>query len=284
MDTCRIDKCDRHPVSGENVCSSHYFRLSTESAEYFKKIEEKTWVYIPKTQCFVLRLDGKGFSKVVKRFDVKWPFDPRLSDIMVRVTTDLAKYYSVDYAYTMSDEITLVFKSTRCKDIRTFKYISEVAGLCSSLFYKYFIDEFDVAKDLIPPYFDCRYIPILVSDIPKMLKWRQWEEVKNSCANVAFSHFRGKQEILSNMSSPQMNKKLITLKGLEKSWDFYPDIYKYGALIHKEEKVVSKEPLVKTIKGVKKIFERKATRNVWVSSSILFKDKPDEYILKILNK
>lgn len=55
----------------------------------------------------IVRLDGHKFSNLTRNFTK--PFDKRFSDAMDSVTQKLFKRYQVKFAYTQSDEITLVF-------------------------------------------------------------------------------------------------------------------------------------------------------------------------------
>jgi len=267
---CRVEKCERQCLKGCEECDKHYFLGVSEVSEYFKTLEHKcrSQTVVEKDAVFALRLDGKGFSKVVKNLKVEWPFDKRLSQVMVSTTLRLAKHFSADLGFTMSDEITLVFWKPRNKEKRVFKYLSEVAGLCSAVFYQEFTKSYGNTKVVVPPYFDCRFFQLKKDEVFSMLKWRQSCEVKNSCSNVAFSHYRGsKQKLLNGMSCFQMNTKLVVQKGLHLSWDFYPEVYKYGVFLYKKSKFVSQPPLVKMVNGKEVTLKREAFRNVWVEDS-----------------
>ena len=79
--------------------------LSDRMKEY-----ENCYSYkIPNRSYVVIRLDGKGFSKYTKYF--KKPFDDILSNVMDVATVELCQYMNPLFAYTQSDEISLVFNT-----------------------------------------------------------------------------------------------------------------------------------------------------------------------------
>ena len=79
-----------------------------------------------------------------------------------------------------------------------------------------------------------------------------------------------------------MNQKLITQKGLDKSWAFYPDSFKYGVLMYRVRKLVKKPPLVKKVRGETKTFLRDAERTIWVTKSFNFSSVKDEVFLSMI--
>ena len=88
----------------------------------------------------VVRLDGKGFTKLTKEsLDLEKPFDIRFHDAMVATTKHLLTVgFKVIYAYTQSDEISLLID----KDDNTFnrkvrKINSVLAGEASAFFSMY---------------------------------------------------------------------------------------------------------------------------------------------------
>ena len=284
---CKVEGCIKKVLTKGSLCGRHYHQGVSDVGAHFKDIEnecmgQKT---IPKGEHFGLRLDGKGFSKVVKRLKIKWPYDERLSRVMTETTLRLAKHFQADMAFTMSDEITLIFMGPRVKDKRVFKYVSEVASLCGGLFNAELHAKYPSMVVDLPPYFDCRWFSLKRSEIVGVLKWRQNNEIMNSCSNVVYSHYRGvKQKLIENLTCFDMNKKLVTQKGLEKSWDFYPKEYKYGVLVYKQMKWIKKEPLVKMIKGKLTTIKREAIRTVWVKKAINFQDTLTDDFFKMVSK
>ena len=62
---------------------------------------------------FIVRLDGRGFSKYTKKMGFKKPFDTDLIQIMQNVTIELIKQTQASFGYTQSDEISLVYTPER---------------------------------------------------------------------------------------------------------------------------------------------------------------------------
>ena len=82
----------------------------------------------------ILRLDGRGFSRLTEsRFEK--PFDPRFHDAMVQTAqVDLEDLQGL-YAYTESDEISVLFsRDWALFDRELEKVVSISAGLASAAF------------------------------------------------------------------------------------------------------------------------------------------------------
>lgn len=121
------------------------------------------------------RLDGRGFTRLTKeicRFEA--PFDARFKDMMVHTAQALMDCgFRVIYAYTESDEISLLFsqdENTFGRKIR--KYNSTLAGEASAVF----------SMELgVRATFDCRMIPLpTVERVKDYFRWRQEDAHRNS--------------------------------------------------------------------------------------------------------
>ncbi|GLI33917.1 tRNA(His) guanylyltransferase Thg1 family protein [Desulforhabdus amnigena] len=82
----------------------------------------------------IIRLDGRGFSrKTSDRFSK--PFDPQFRDLMVSAASALLTELQGVYAYTMSDEISLLLpRDWVLFDRRLEKVVSVSAGIVSAAF------------------------------------------------------------------------------------------------------------------------------------------------------
>ena len=68
------------------------------------KSYEKAYSYsLLSNAMFVVRLDGRGFSKYTKKMKFNKPFDNDLIQIMQNVTADLMKQTQDSFGYTQSD-------------------------------------------------------------------------------------------------------------------------------------------------------------------------------------
>lgn len=82
----------------------------------------------------VLRLDGRGFSRLTEtRFEK--PFDPRFHDLMCRTAEALVTELGGLYAYTESDEISVLLpRETQLFDREVEKLVSISAAVASGAF------------------------------------------------------------------------------------------------------------------------------------------------------
>lgn len=130
---------------------------------------------------FVVRLDGRGFSKLTKKHFAK-PFDEKLSSLMAGVTSGLVSEYQAEYAYTESDEISLLFRpSWNMYERRVEKIISLMASTATSIF---------VSTSGIRAQFDARVVvlpthPVLVD----YFRWREEDAARNALNTFAFWTF-----------------------------------------------------------------------------------------------
>lgn len=113
----------------------------------------------------VLRLDGRGFSRLTdEHFDK--PFDQRFSDLMVTTAQALLTELGARYAYTESDEISLLLDpGSDLFGRRVEKLVSVSAGLASATFTQ-------AARQ--PAHFDSRlWLGVGVGDVVDYFSWRQ---------------------------------------------------------------------------------------------------------------
>lgn len=212
--------------------------------ELVKFMESDFETHLDKKIPAIIRLDGKGFSKLTSK--LKNPFNPQFEQIMITVTQFLCeKVQDVVAAYTQSDEITLVVVPKPSKeenkepnawyDFRVQKMASTSASMCAVEFYKHSLalslfgnDDFDVA-------FDSRVFSCAPSNVIKVLMWRQQDCMKNSISKFA-------QQTLSHKQVQGKNgrEKIEMCLEQDRSWE--KDLswsFKYGTFLHKE--MVEKE-------------------------------------------
>lgn len=116
--------------------------MSKQLGDRMKEYEEQTLniSIIPKDKPFIVRLDGKCFSKFTRGFIQ--PYDSNLSTSMVNTMNDLISEFNAVLGYTHSDEISLVFN--KCVENqehiyggRIIKIVSLLASYCSVVFNGY---------------------------------------------------------------------------------------------------------------------------------------------------
>lgn len=93
--------------------------------------------YISSDMYAVARLDGRNFTRLTKEICAfEKPFDPKFKDMMLETTRHLMSCgFNVTYAYTQSDEISLLFnQSIDAYNGKFRKFNSVLAGEASAKF------------------------------------------------------------------------------------------------------------------------------------------------------
>lgn len=113
----------------------------------------------------VIRLDGRGFSRFTEQHFDK-PFDPRFSDLMVTTAEAVLTELGGRYAYTESDEISVLFDPALALFGRSVeKLVSISAGIATAAF---------THAAAIPAHFDSRlWVGTSISDVVDYFSWRQ---------------------------------------------------------------------------------------------------------------
>ena len=126
----------------------------------------------------VARLDGRGFTRLTKEVcHFEAPFDEKFRDMMVKTTKTLMDCgFRVVYAYTESDEISLLFAADEDafgRKVR--KYNSTLAAEASAVFSL----ELGMAAT-----FDCRMVPLPNAErVEDYFRWRQ-EDANRNALNI----------------------------------------------------------------------------------------------------
>ncbi|MEN0051977.1 MAG: tRNA(His) guanylyltransferase Thg1 family protein [Bacteroidota bacterium] len=123
----------------------------------------------------VARIDGRNFTRLTKEIhQFEAPFDTRFRDLMVETTKHLMTCgFNVIYAYTESDEISLLFtKNEQTFSRKTRKYNSVLAGEASA---KFSVLLQDVAA------FDCRIAQLpSAKEVIDYFRWRNEDAFRNA--------------------------------------------------------------------------------------------------------
>lgn len=148
----------------------------------------------------VARIDGRGFTRLTKeQLDFDKPFDLRFHEYMSETVQHLMNCgFNVIYAYTQSDEISLLFhprEKAFAGKIR--KYTSLLAGEASAKF-SLLLGNLGV--------FDCRMIQLpnaaLVVDY---FRWRQEDAHRNSLSAHCYWRLRN-NGLTANEATQQINQ------------------------------------------------------------------------------
>lgn len=161
-----------------------------------KEFEVYSSLKVPKNSKIIVRLDGRSFHKLARDLNLSKPYDDDFYQIMSEICRDLFEEFSAQFAYTFSDEISLLLNNIPFGG-RIEKINSVMASFAASSFVMHYDMNFKK-----PPSFDSRIIPINDEDILDYFKWRQDESWRN-CVN---SH--GISYLKSKYSNAEANDKI----------------------------------------------------------------------------
>lgn len=229
--------------------------------DYFKKIENDIETKILPYIGYMVRLDGKNFSRFTKGF--KKPFDELLTKTMVKVSKELLNTTHAKTVFYCSDEITLLFSPVCTKDDydnkkntsthqyngRIIKNCSVLSSLCSVYFNKFlgiYMKEF-LKNDKNNTYsqnfiekclngiqiFDARMFPYKdIDEAYKNLEWRSLYDCKRNSISQYARYYLGKKDII-NKKGKEM---IMMMKEKGYNWEEFPLELRYGVLLKKELK------------------------------------------------
>lgn len=253
--------------------------LELSLGDRIKSYEKKFQTYISKEEYVVIRLDGDSFSKFSKGF--RKPFDYLLTEAMNRTTKDLFERFNCCFAYTQSDEITLVInKQENVNNLvlggKVQKLVSLSAGFCSTKFNLNLMEILEEEKNNISEefynfvknkngkaWFDSRVFGIEDKiEVFNTILWRMRDAERNSISMLSYANFSHKS--LLNLNSEEKKEKLLT-KNI--NWDNLDDGLKYGYYfkrkVFKNEKNIERRKIEKFAKkfyfseeNVELIFEK----------------------------
>lgn len=195
-----------------------------------------------------IRFDGKNFSTFTA--DLKRPFDERLTKIMTELTKYCLHVANADFAYTQSDEISLIIlpdeNKTPLYQSKSQKMMSVLAGKVSVRFNKllqhYLPEKYipldineETIKDEEDVVFDARMwnVPSIDTALDTFV-WRMSDARKNSISMCVYASTTKHKEFLG-MSS---RDRLLYLDDINQPWAAHPEENKTGVIIMNKEEIV----------------------------------------------
>lgn len=218
----------------------------TSLGDRMKRYEAAYNFMFPIRLPLMLRLDGVHFSKNVKRWKSKKPYDARLSYAMQMTCKGLAeKIPGVQLVYSQSDEISILIRDDMSNDTQPWhgkelnKIMSIASAKASNLFNYYFFQgvEGGAAYEEMAE-FDCRGYVVPEPEIFNAFNWRQRDCTKNSISMLARTMFSTKQ--LHKKNGSEMQDMMMLQHGV--NWNDMPTAFKRGFCIIKKE-IVKEIPL-----------------------------------------
>jgi len=208
-----------------------------------KIIEKKMDFKLEINKPFVIRLDGKNFSKMVKRWKCSKPFDNVFHNVMIKVCEKLFDEISIaKVIWTGSDEISILCLNLNNEDLWYSNRINKILSLCGAIASTTFNlsmlkecddkmkeDKYNIEKN--PAYFDAKIF--------------QFDNLVDACANIIYRQNDGVTNSISMYADIFYNyKELHKKNSLEKielmknknfNWnsDEIPIWTKYGTFLTK---------------------------------------------------
>ena len=155
----------------------------------------------------VARLDGRSFTRLTKEVcQFKTPFDVRFRDLMVATAQALMTCgFRILYAYTQSDEISLLFdphEESFGRKLR--KYNSTLAGQASA--------QFSLRLGKVAT-FDCRIAQLPTMDlVVDYFRWRNEDAARNALSSWCYWTLRAQ-----GLNEQQATNRLLGLSASQKN-------------------------------------------------------------------
>lgn len=185
----------------------------------YESVSESTLV---KNLPVILRVDGKSFHSVTKKYFHQKPFDGDFTYIMDNVAIEMCHMImNAKFAYVQSDEISFLIHDYKTIETqpwfnnRVQKMCSVGASMAGSLFMMGMIE--NGIPSATPIMFDARVFTLPKSEVINYFIWRQNDCKRNSVLSCAQSMFSHKE--LVGLKVPQLKKKM-----LEKGFDWDSDL------------------------------------------------------------
>lgn len=195
---------------------------------------------IPKNKPFIVRLNGRTFSKWTKKLPSR--SDPNFQKTMVLTMNDLISEFKPATGYTHSDDITLIFPECSIFKRRVQKIITVMAGYCSARF-NYHIQEIpksmysESVQNVIQKgifHFDARVIcPNKSYEILNHQIWRSVHECYSIAVQWSAREFYTNNELYKKTTNNMI--EMIALKNI--TFDDFPEHILYGTYAKRENYV-----------------------------------------------
>ncbi|TKA33165.1 hypothetical protein B0A50_00718 [Salinomyces thailandicus] len=208
---------------------------------YVRNFEQ--WDPLPPSNWIVVRIDGRGFTKLCKKYDFQKPNDRRALDLMNAAAAEvLSQFVDVVLAYGQSDEYSFIFhESTALFDRRASKLATSVATAFTAEYCMRWTEAFpDSPLERPFPTFDGRCVAYPKRKVLRdYLSWRQADCHINNLYNTTFwsmvlkgglSTTEAEQALKGTVSSDK-NEILFSRYGI--NYNNEPLIYRKGTVVYR---------------------------------------------------
>lgn len=211
-----------------------------------KRYEASYNFMIPPRTYTLVRIDGKKFSKYTSGMDK--PFDKEFSNAMDEAAKYLCEQLHPKFAYTQSDEISLLFTDFENinEELMFDGKVQKIASISASLATAKFNQEmlksqiisiddatqmWRAVEKFKPAAFDARVFIIPdFREVNNYFIWRQKDATRNSISMAG--HAELGPSAIKHKNTSEIQEMLFQEKGI--NWNDYPEKFKRGAVIAKE--------------------------------------------------
>lgn len=187
----------------------------------------------------IVRVDGKGFSRWIKKANFEKPFDKQMAGAMQDTMQHVAENVEgCVFGYTQSDEMTFVLRNDQSFESEPWfgNRQQKIVSVISSMVTAYFNDCFD---GMPYAYFDARAFTVPdLDEAANCLVWRQQDATKNSISMASYYGIGQKigkgaaRKALHGLNGNQQQELLFQETG--QNWNYYPTWCKRGAACYRK--------------------------------------------------
>lgn len=203
--------------------------MKTPLSDRMKEYEDQTKIQFPNDSIIVARIDGRGFSKLTKKFDK--PFDKWFTNTMIDTMKALVRETCATVGYTQSDEISLIWHTDNPEGQVFFNgKLQKLCSVCASIATAVFnsMYNFDECNFAV---FDCRVFTVpSKAEAVNYLFYRQKDCIRNSISMAAHERF-GHKELIGKNTSQKL--EMLTDAGI--SWNDYRTPNRIGTFAQRQQ-------------------------------------------------
>ncbi|OYT61946.1 MAG: tRNA 5'-guanylyltransferase [Thermofilum sp. ex4484_15] len=225
----------------------------------FKACEVFSGLRLPPIPFFI-RVDGRGFRKLLTELGFSKPYDVSFAKLMVESAKSVYEGgFNPALIYLFSDELNILFLKENIFSRRLEKIVSVIASLVSSTFS---LKLLEIKGVRVKVAFDARAVIVGKEGILDYLIWRQNEAWRNCLNSYAYYSLLSKglkpqeaHELLKGLKASQLHELIFRETGINVAK--VPSWQRKGILIYKEVKVrKGYDPVKKVrVKALRKIIK-----------------------------